>query len=206
MVLAFLVFYVIIQSKMVEANKDTTDMQAKQIETIVVNELKVAESVTDGYYREFELPWRINGMDYTVQVMSGVNNTPEIVVKYNGRERVYFVNQGYISGNSTVDKGLNNITKINGIILVQHIGGVIPPMCVPDPINATCAAVSCGSVVLNNCNQSVTCDISTSCYTCTINAQCDDSDPLTTDTCGGSPLRCLYTPIVPIPPGPPPPP
>ena len=121
MVLAFLVFYVIIQSKMVEANKDTTDRAAKQIETLVVNELKVAESVTDGYYREFELPQRINGMDYTVQIMSGVNNTPEIVVKYNGLERMYFVNQGYISGSSVVSKGLNNITKSNGVIITRHM-------------------------------------------------------------------------------------
>jgi len=121
MLLAFLVFYIVIQSKMVEANRDSTDNAAKQIETIVVNELAVAESVTDGYYREFELPQSINGVDYNIQVMSGVNNTPEIVTKYSGRERVYFVHQGYVSGSSTVAKGKNNITKSDGIIKISHM-------------------------------------------------------------------------------------
>ena len=121
MLLAFLIFYMIIQAKLVEANRDTTDRAAEQIETLIVNELKVAESVTDGYYRQFELPQRVNGVDYNVSVIPGVSNTPEIVIKYYGKERVYFVPQGYISSSCTVGKGLNNITKLNGIILIQKM-------------------------------------------------------------------------------------
>jgi len=121
MLLAFLIFYVIIQSKLVEANTNSIDSAAKQVETLVVNELKVAESVTDGYYREFELPQRVNGMDYTVKIIPGVSDTPEIVVRYNGRERVYFVSQTYVSNLSRVSKGLNNVSKSNGIILLQNM-------------------------------------------------------------------------------------
>jgi hypothetical protein len=121
MILAFLSFYMIIQAKLVEANRDNTDMAAKQIETIVINELKVAESVSDGYYRQFELPQKVNGMDYNISIISGVSTIPEIVTKYNGKERVYFVPQGYVDSTSSVGKGLNNISKINGVILIQKI-------------------------------------------------------------------------------------
>jgi hypothetical protein len=121
MLLAFLVFYIVIQSKLVEANRDTVDKAARQVELIVVNELKVAESVTDGYYRVFELPQKIDGVDYTISVMQGVGNTPEVVIKYSGRERVYFVSQGYIDPACMVGKGRNNISKNSGIILIQNM-------------------------------------------------------------------------------------
>ncbi|MGV8141853.1 MAG: hypothetical protein ACP5NW_05420 [Candidatus Woesearchaeota archaeon] len=121
MILAFAIFYITIQAKLVEANRDGTDTAAKQIETLVVNEIKVAESVSDGYYREFELPERINGIEYNVSIMAGVGNMPEVVVKYGGRERVYFVSQGYVNDQSNVSKGLNNITKINGQITLKHM-------------------------------------------------------------------------------------
>lgn len=125
MLMAFLIFYIVIQSKLVEANKNTIDLAAKQVETIVVNELKVAESVSDGYYREFELPQRVNGMNYTLSIIpgpsQGSSDIPEVVIKYNGRERVYFVSQAYVSNLSKVGKGLNNISKINGTILIQNM-------------------------------------------------------------------------------------
>ncbi|MGV8086575.1 MAG: hypothetical protein ACP5N1_03005 [Candidatus Woesearchaeota archaeon] len=120
MLMAFLVFYIVIQIQLVEANRDKLDITAKQVETLVVNEIKIAESVTDGYYRDFYLPLNIQGIEYTIEVLSGVGGTPEIVVKYSNKERVYFVSQGYINGSSNVAKGWNNITKINGIILIQN--------------------------------------------------------------------------------------
>jgi hypothetical protein len=121
MLLAFLVFYIVIQSKLLEANRDSTDRAVKQVETLVVNELKVAESVTDGYYREFDLPYRVNGMDYFINITAGVGDTPEIVTKYSGKERVYFVPQTYVNSTSTVGRGLNNISKTNGMILINHM-------------------------------------------------------------------------------------
>jgi len=121
MVLAFLTFYIAIQSKMLEANRDNTENAVKQIENLVVNELKVAESVTDGYYREFDLPRRVNGMEYNVSIIAGVGDTPEIVTKYGNKERVYFVPQLYVDSGSTVGRGLNNISKNGGIILIRNM-------------------------------------------------------------------------------------
>ncbi|HYD02843.1 MAG TPA: hypothetical protein VEC16_00940 [Alphaproteobacteria bacterium] len=120
MLIAFLVFYIVIQSKLVEANRDSTDIAAKQVETMIINELKIAESVTDGYYREFILPPKINGMPYNVSIIPGVGGTPEIVIKYSNKERVYFVLQGYIDSSSTVGIGKNSISKNNGIILMTY--------------------------------------------------------------------------------------
>ncbi len=120
MILAFLSFYIVIQAKLVEANRDQTDSAAKDIETVVINELKVAESVTDGYYREFQLPQNVNGVQYNISIIAGPGETPEIVTTYSGKERVYFITQSYVNESSTIGKGLNNISKVNGIILVQH--------------------------------------------------------------------------------------
>jgi hypothetical protein len=121
MLVAFLIFYIVIEGKLVDANRSNTDDAAKQVETIVVNEISLAESVTDGYYRQFELPQNINGLNYTISIMQGAGNTPEIVTKYSGRERVYFVQQGYVNGFSSVGKGMNNITKNGGIITIAHM-------------------------------------------------------------------------------------
>ncbi len=121
MLVSFLVFYIVIQGKIVDANKNALDMNAKQVETLIINELKVAESVTDGYYREFELPRTIQGMNYTAQILSGVGGTPEIVITYSNKERVYFVPQGYIDSFSNISQGKNNITKVDGIILIQSM-------------------------------------------------------------------------------------
>lgn len=120
MLIAFLMFYIVIQIQLIEANRDKLDITAKQVETLVINEIKVAESVTDGYYREFYLPTNIQGLDYNIKILSGVGGTPEIVIKYSNKERVHFLSQGYINGSSNIAKGWNNITKINGIILIQN--------------------------------------------------------------------------------------
>jgi hypothetical protein len=121
MLLAFLTFYIIIQSKLVEANRETTDITAKQAELMVVNEITIAESVADGYYREFDLPPRVNGMQYDISVIPGVGGTPEVVTKYVNKERVYFILQGYIDKDSTVGIGRNNVSKNKGIILIKHM-------------------------------------------------------------------------------------
>ena len=121
MIVAFLIFYIVIEGKLVEANRGATDDAAKQVETIVVNELKLAESVSDGYYRVFTIPQNINGIEYNISVLSGVGNTPEIVIKYNGNERVYFVQQAYVNSQSTIGKGVNNITKAGGTITIKHM-------------------------------------------------------------------------------------
>lgn len=121
MLMAFLTFYIIIQSQLLAANRDNVDNAVKQVEVLVVNELKVAESVTDGYYREFTLPYRVSGVDYNISIFSGPGSTPEIVTKYSGKERVYFVPQVYVDGASTVGMGKNNISKENGVILITHM-------------------------------------------------------------------------------------
>ena len=85
MLLAFLTFYIVIQGQLVAANRDTTDNAAKDVETLVVNELKVAESVTDGYCRNFELPQRVNGINYNISIdfwCIYYNYNLKLIVKY----------------------------------------------------------------------------------------------------------------------------
>ena len=95
---------------------------AQQVQNLAINEIKIAESVSDNYYREFNLPNNINGFQYTINIITGVGNSTEMVIRYNqsDKEIVYFL-ESYVNSSSTIGYGLNNITKNNGIIEIQHI-------------------------------------------------------------------------------------
>jgi len=110
------------------------------------------------------------------------------------------VSNGYGTQSRTCTNGVwglwNTCTVTSCILGYQIIGNacsLIP--CTAESINTTCNAKTCNTVVLNNCNLSITCNLSTSCYTCAGDAQCNDNNASTTDTCSGMPQRCVYTVI-----------
>jgi hypothetical protein len=120
MIFVLLVFLIIIQNKLISTTNEKNEIEAGYVMDLVVNEIKLAESVSDSYYREFSLASNINGIEYNISIISGVGGTSEIVVKYYDKERVFFLNQ-YINNESTLGSGLNNITKNNGLITVKHM-------------------------------------------------------------------------------------
>ena len=120
MVLVLLVFFMIIQEKIVEANDERNELASKDIMDTLITEIRLAESVSDDYYREFFLPLDLNGLDYDISIIMGVASTTEIVLKYSNKEKVYFLEE-FINSSSSVGLGLNNITKKNGVILIQKM-------------------------------------------------------------------------------------
>lgn len=121
MIFVILIFLILIQNKLISTTNEKNDMTASLVMDLVVNEIKLAESVSDFYYREFLLPWNINGLEYNITIMSGVGGSSEIVIKYTNKEKVFFLDQ-YVSNVSTLASGLNNITKTGGVIMIKHMG------------------------------------------------------------------------------------
>lgn len=118
MILVFLIFYIVIQQKIVIATEDKNDAAAQQVMNLVINEIKLAESVTDDYSRQFSTPSYLNNLQYNITIIPGVGNSTELVIKYHDKEMVYFLEQ-YIQNNSAIHIGLNTITKTNGTIAIN---------------------------------------------------------------------------------------
>lgn len=79
---------------------------AKDIALKIQNEIGVTSNVEDGYYREFQIPEKINNRDYNISI---VNNTLEVWTN----NTIYTLRILNITGN--VNKGSNTIAKTNGI-------------------------------------------------------------------------------------------
>ncbi len=120
MVLVFIIFFVVVQQRMSIIYQEINDASALQLENLVVNEIKLAESVSDNYFRKFVLPSNINGINYNISIMPGAGASTEIVIKYGEKERVYFL-EAYVDTSSTIGIGLNNITKTNGKIYIKKM-------------------------------------------------------------------------------------
>lgn len=118
MLLVFLVFLSIIQAKMSQSIAEKNDLSAQSIIDTIINEIRLAESVTDNYERTFNLPTLLpNGIPYKLNI-TGYDVGGEIVVIYENNEKVYFLDS-QISNISTIDIGQNTIRKIDGIIYIK---------------------------------------------------------------------------------------
>ncbi len=118
MMLVFVAFFIIVQQRLISIGQEHNDKGADDALAIVLNEITLAESVSDGYYREFVMPSSINGLRYNITILTGPGSTPEIVVSYSGKEKVYFLQQNYINESSSLALGTNSIAKFNGTIYI----------------------------------------------------------------------------------------
>ena len=116
MFLVFLGFLSVITSKLIESREKEVQQTAEDIATLVSNEIYIAKPLSDGYSRTFELPNKIKGNDYTIQII----DNRELVVEYpanSGDEYVLFLPEK-VEGN--VSKGSNEIRKVGGIVYLNH--------------------------------------------------------------------------------------
>ena len=114
MFLVFLVFISIMTSNLIESKETEAQETAEDIATLVSNEVYAAKPLSDGYTRTFELPNKINGNEYDIEII----DDRELVVNYLDEEYVYFLPEK-VEGN--VDRGLNRVEKIDGIVYLEHI-------------------------------------------------------------------------------------
>ena len=113
MLLVIVGFFAVTSSKTLEAQEEGNKKIAETIAGIAFKEIEIAQSVNDGYTRNFTMPPTINGIGYSIQLI----DNKELVVKYVDYEYVKFI-PANISGN--ISKGVNIISKANGIVYLRN--------------------------------------------------------------------------------------
>ena len=87
MFLVFLGFISAVTSRIIEAKENERQQIAEDIAALARNEIDIAKSMVDGYARNFNLPTKIKGNSYTIEII----DNRELVVKYLDKEYVEFI-------------------------------------------------------------------------------------------------------------------
>jgi len=112
MFLIFLGFISVITSKIIEAKENERLGIAEDIATLANNEIELAKSASNGYSRNFNLPSKIKGNSYNIEII----DDRELVVIYLDKEYVLFLQEN-IQGN--INPGINAIRKENGVVHIN---------------------------------------------------------------------------------------
>ncbi len=108
----FLSFLFVFQQDVARKSIEKRNMAFEELALTVQNELNIAAKATDGYRREFIIPNKVLGVDYSITLISNsiyLNST-------NGKHAMSFPGQN-VTGILT--KGTNVITKINSTIYLN---------------------------------------------------------------------------------------
>ena len=112
MFLVFVGVIAVVTSKVIEAKENERQHIAEDIAALAKNEIDLARSVSDGYSRTFNLPNKIGGNSYTIEII----DNRELVVNYIDKEYVLFLQENIV-GN--VNPGANIITKVDGFVNIN---------------------------------------------------------------------------------------
>jgi hypothetical protein len=86
MMLVFVIFFIVIQGRLVVVKDVRAEQRALEIASIVKNEVELANTVTEGYERVFFIPYDIDGESYTIFIYDDY----ELVINHSGRQFVSF--------------------------------------------------------------------------------------------------------------------
>lgn len=114
MLIVFFGFFATLSYKLVEVEETKKQQAAENIAALVGNEIKLARTVSDGYERRFNLPKKVDGNEYSIKIVDGM----ELVVNYTGYEHVLFLPEN-VKGNIGI--GINEMRKIKGVIYLSRI-------------------------------------------------------------------------------------
>ncbi|MFH1173967.1 MAG: DNRLRE domain-containing protein [archaeon] len=106
MLLVFVIFVILIQSKINDVKQERVMTKMRDIGGVVLEEVRLARSVSLGYARNFTLPRTIDGESYSIEIID--NN--DIVVHFKNDTVVLFL-PANVTGN--VSPGMNIIWKLN---------------------------------------------------------------------------------------------
>ena len=112
MFIIFLGFTAIVTSKIIEAKESKRQEIAEDIAALAKNEIDLARSVSDGYNRTFNLPLKVDGNTYTIEIIGN----RELIVNYLDKEYVLFLKDN-VAGN--LNTGENTIRKENGVVYIN---------------------------------------------------------------------------------------
>jgi hypothetical protein len=102
--LVFIVLFVVIGQRMIQMNADKTSAEVDQILDTMVEEVKLAQGVENGYKRPFQLHKELSGRPYTLNISD--NSILELDMEGISYYRILptFVMGGFCF-NATTDKG-----------------------------------------------------------------------------------------------------
>lgn len=112
MLLIILGFFSLASSRMTEARLESNRKIAESTAEFAYREIETAKSANDGYSRIFDMPKKINGIDYNISL----TDNRELSVVYLDEEHVKFLP---INVSGSIAKGSNKITKINGVVFIN---------------------------------------------------------------------------------------
>ena len=102
-----LVFSVVSFNQNVQLGRQKEFILVKDLAFKIQHEIHLAARVEDGYRRDFEVPQKLETIDYNVTISNTL-----IMVESKNEDYVLFI--PHVNG--TIRKGLNTIKKENGII------------------------------------------------------------------------------------------
>lgn len=106
---SFTVFFLVVQGTMSDRIRERHNLAVKSVAVTVQDEINLAFQSSEGYYRQFEVPKNINGMNYEINITSGV-----VYVRTTDGKYAIALPVKNVSGD--VQKTTNTIKKEEGIV------------------------------------------------------------------------------------------
>lgn len=123
MFLIFIIFFYAVSTRLTSTQRDNEISMLEDLGTFLQNELRLATTAEDGYYREFEIPETLNGYDYTINITDyGGLGFSDIILRYVNHSFQYshVLPVGNVTG--SIDKNINTtikVRKINNVVVVN---------------------------------------------------------------------------------------
>lgn len=105
-------FLLIVQENLADKTRENYQLTLNEIAFSVQDEIALAHSAPDGYYREFDIPEKVIRLDYDI------NFTPRSVYLITEDER-YTVSLTVLNVTGNVQKGSNVIRRENGAVYLN---------------------------------------------------------------------------------------
>ena len=109
----FLIFLFAIQGSISSKVIENTDLTLKEIALNVINEVNLASNSVDGYYREFEIPSKILGKEYEINITDGI-----VYIRTLDNERALSLPAVSVVGDVYIGK--NIIRKEEGVVYINY--------------------------------------------------------------------------------------
>jgi hypothetical protein len=103
----FTMFFVAIQVNTAERNKEKEELIVKNLALSIQDEINLASEASEGYRRNFFVPEKISGRDYTIEIIEGSIYIKTDLVALS-------LNLANVTGQ--IQKGSNLIKKEDGVV------------------------------------------------------------------------------------------
>jgi len=117
----FSIFSILVFNRIADMKKEQSFNHLKVVTGNLKTEIDIAESVENGYRREFWLPSKIENYNYNISILSqpGANKSLLVIrfLNYSNTELYYVSIPRNVTG--VVYPGMNNITKYNDEICLN---------------------------------------------------------------------------------------